>query len=1007
MKKNFMILLLSALGLTTVGKAQTETPVLPDPPAKISVTSVSLKEVKFSVEANAANDDIMIVMTTGRDTTADGKSIYEGAFDSIGPDDPVEKKRGATTVLYVGAAGNDLSVPVTLENNRVYYFGAFSKTADGVSETVAVPDAKFVLTPAGFPFKDNMKDNFSPDVAEPFKGMGAYEKNAHVKITKDGAATDFENNSLERQEAVFYVPELVFPTDSNVRVYVSYSGWPSSPSSRDSVVLEISRDGGETFAMLAHNRQFPNMIFNSQSVIVDDCLGKTGQLRLRVVCQSYNVWNLTGVTIKAEHMVFCPNPGKPSVNMAYGSVDGAALGVKWGSGNYNETEWHVSYAVEPADGAEAVWSEMEKVTQRFYDVTGLEDRQLCHVRVQAICGQKSDGSRHLSEWVEVRNLQAGRKLPFTEDFNGMEIKEGGYPRTKYVLIPTFWNSNFEVGKDAFPENWTLRPASDPTRGGKIRYLGLQYKKQDVYTQEAADGSIAYNMHYKTTTGGFMPTTEHAGEPNWFSTPLVQLLKKTQLRFDIAYGKFVEGVLTAVPEAEIKAEHKVALWVSTDSGKTVNTMQPVWEADGTALAALHEGKTVEVDLSAYRGQMISVVFGVLGTKGENADKEFMLYFDNIGFSTLISPVEGLAVSAVTSKEATLTWEADADVAEWLVKIDSGSLEAPRFHAVNDNRFVIDGLMPEQAYKASVSHIYTVEGKTDTAEWRSVTFKTSKVCAVPSDLTVERVTTTAAHVGWKGASDVYQVAWADETAATWNYRSVEKDTLTISGLEPKTRYQFKVRGICAAGDSGAWSEPCRFETEALPIPCNAPTNLRVEDLTHESATLLWDAEAAEEAEKDDIQAYILRYRVAPVPVWDSVKDLKEKKYGLGGLTSETAYVWAVQTVCASGRYSGWAAESDFETLEEKQDTVPGRDTTAVENLKLASGLYVAAAQGQIYVMNPKAVRIDAIRIYSTAGRRLAQYAIRSNDNVVLTTEIRKRVAVVEVESEGRFIRFKLLL
>lgn len=272
---------------------------------------------------------------------------------------------------------------------------------------------------------------------------------------------------------------------------------------------------------------------------------------------------------------------------------------------------------------------------------------------------------------------------------------------------------------------------------------------------------------------------------------------------------------------------------------------------------------------------------------------------------------------------------------------------------------------------------------------------------------RVTTTAAHVGWKGASDVYQVAWADEAAATWNYRSVEKDTLTISGLEPKTRYQFKVRGICAAGDSSAWSEPCRFETEALPIPCNAPTNLRVEDLTHKSATLLWDAEAAEEAETDDIQGYILRYRVAQVPVWDSVKDLKDKKYSIGGLTSETAYIWTVQTVCASGRYSDWSAESNFETLEEKQDTVPGRDTTAVENLKLASGLYVAAAQGQIYVMNPKAVRIDNIRIYSTAGRRLAQYAIRSNDNVVLTTEIRKRVAVVEVESEGRFIRFKLLL
>ncbi len=997
-----MSLLLSVFCLTAVRAQSENTPVLPEPPAKISVTSVNFKEVKFSVAANAADDDIMIVMTTVRDTTEDGKSIYEGAFDSIGPDDPVGKKYKNTTVLYVGPAGDALSPvsSVTLENNRVYYFGALSKTAGGVSETVTVPDTKFVLTPAGFPFKDNMKDNFSPDVAEPFKGMGVYEKASKVKITKDGTATDFVSNGGVRQEAILWFPALDFPTDSNVRIHVSYSGWPSNADmirARDSVVLEISKDGGKTFEMLVNNRNFLNMLFNNQLIIVDDCLGETVQLRLRAVCQNDNVWNLTSISLTAEHMEFCSKPGKPSVNMAYGSDGGAALGVKWSSGNNNETEWHVSYAVKPEAGAETVWSEPEKVTRRFYDVTGLEDRQLCHVRVQAICGQKADGSRHLSEWVEVKDLQAGRKLPFTEDFNDLEQKSS--MGKKYIVLPALWNSNFEVGKDDFPENWTLKPA-DLSRGGKIRYQALQYRKQADYTEESKDGSVAYNMHYKTTGSGlFGPTTEHAGEPNWFATPLVQLLKKTQLRFDIAYGKFVDGVLTEVPEAEIKAEHKVALWVSTDSGKTVNTTAPVWSANGEELAALHAGKTVEVDLSAYRGQMVSAVFGILGTKGENSNREYMLYFDNIGFSTLIAPAEGLAVSAVTSKEATLTWEADPDVAEWIVRIDSGSLEAPRFHAVDTNCFVAGGLMPEQAYKASVSHIYTIAGKTDTAEWRLVTFQTFKACAVPADLTVESVTTTVAHVGWKGASGVYQLAWADASAATWNYRSVEKDTCTISGLEPKTRYQFKVRGICAAGDSSAWSEPCRFETEALPTPCHAPTNLKVEDLTHESATLLWEAE---EAEAGDIQGYILRYRVEPVPVWDSVKDFKDKKYTIGGLTSETAYVWTVRTVCAADRYSDWAAESRFETLEEKQ-----RDTSSVEDLQAQSGLYVAAAQGQIHVMNPQAVRIDNIRIYSTAGACLESHAVRGNGSVTLPVAVRNRVAVVEVESAGRFFRFKLLL
>ncbi len=1000
MRKMFMSFLLGALCLTGV-RAQEEvpSPAFPEAPASFSVISVSLTEAKFTITPNTAGDDVIILMTAAR-KTVDGKSVYEGAFDAVAPGAEVGKPVGETTVLYNGKATEiPESVAVKLDNNRVYYFGAVSKTADAVSESVTVY-AKPVLTPAGFRFKDNMKENFSPDVENPFAGMGVYAQAVNVKMTAAGAETDFKSGTGERQEAILYFPELSFPKDSNVRINVSYSGWPSNADmirARDSVVLEISKDGGKTFEMLVNNRNFLNMLFNNQLIIVDDCLGETVQLRLRAVCQNDNVWNLTSISLTAEHMEFCSKPGKPSVNMAYGSDGGAALGVKWSSGNNNETEWHVNYAVKPEAGAETVWSEPEKVTQRFYDVTGLEDRQLCHVRVQAICGQKADGSRHLSEWVEVKDLQAGRKLPFTENFSDLEQKSS--MGKKYIVLPALWNSNFEVGKDDFPENWTLKPA-DLSRGGKIRYQALQYRKQADYTEESKDGSVAYNMHYKTTGSGlFGPTTEHAGEPNWFATPLVQLLKKTQLRFDIAYGKLVDGVLTEVPEAEIKAEHKVALWVSTDSGKTVNTTAPVWSANGEELAALHAGKTVEVDLSAYRGQMVSVVFGILGTKGENSNREYMLYFDNIGFSTLIAPAEGLAVSAVTSKEATLTWEADPDVAEWIVKIDSGSLEAPRFHAVDTNCFVAGGLMPEQAYKASVSHVYTIAGKTDTAEWRSVTFKTFKACAVPADLTVERVTTTVAHVGWKGASGVYQLAWADASAATWNYRSVEKDTCTISGLEPKTRYQFKVRGICAAGDSSVWSEPCRFETQALPTPCHAPTNLKVEDLTHESATLLWEAE---EAEAGDIQGYILRYRVEPVPVWDSVKDFKDKKYTIGGLTSETAYVWTVRTVCAADRYSDWAAESRFETLEEKQ-----RDTSSVEDLRAQSGLYVRAAQGQIHVMNPQAVRIDNIRIYSTAGACLESHAVRGNGSVTLPVAVRNRVAVVEVESAGRFFRFKLLL
>ena len=60
-----------------------------------------------------------------------------------------------------------------------------------------------------------------------------------------------------------------------------------------------------------------------------------------------------------------------------------------------------------------------------------------------------------------------------------------------------------------------------------------------------------------------------------------------------------------------------------------------------------------------------------------------------------------------------------------------------------------------------------------------------------------------------------------------------------------------------------------------------------------------------------------------------------------------------------------------------------------------------------MNPQVVRIDNIRIYSTAGACLESHAVRGNGSVTLPVAVRNRVAVVEVESAGRFFRFKLLL
>ena len=61
-----------------------------------------------------------------------------------------------------------------------------------------------------------------------------------------------------------------------------------------------------------------------------------------------------------------------------------------------------------------------------------------------------------------------------------------------------------------------------------------------------------------------------------------------------------------------------------------------------------------------------------------------------------------------------------------------------------------------------------------------------------------------------------------------------------------------------------------------------------------------------------------------------------------------------------------------------------------------------------MNPGAVQIERIRLYSLSGAMVEDYVIRSNENVILTTGLSMQVAVVEVlAADGSAFRFKVLL
>ena len=869
-------------------------------------------------------------------------------------------------------------------------------------------------------------------------------------------------------QAILVIPALDFPTDSNVIVNIAYSldpySYNSSKVDGDSIMLEISTDGGKTFKVLkAVHKNTDNLSLGK--VILSDYLGaKQAIMRFRAVNANPDAtWNVSVTKVSISALPFCPEPGQAYVSSTYGGT----LGLTWYAGENNETQWTISTAPMASEDEEPVWSRALVVNEKPYYLTGLADRELYNVRVQAICGT------HVSGWVESQ-VQAGRVPTFTEDFNNLKLKD--YYGDLEPEMPANWqNGSYYISSYSGPyTSW---------------YSGIhklmQYKSQEEITAETTNynGALAYDMEHRYGYVGLL------------KTPLVELnpAENPKFTFEAAFGTWANGTFGIMPEENRADTMKLTLWVC-DSNKFSIADEPNKEWRVEELTTWSAGQKIEIDLSEYitEPKVMSVVMAIY-TKTASGDMTNMLYLDNIGFINTLPLARSVKVVSLSAEEATISWVADPTVESWLVKLTGGSLTEPRFFENTGHTQVFNGLESENSYTASVAHKYTVNGKTDTTDWVSVTFNTpalscdeptalavseisrksakltwqgeaadgyrvryrpatqegampmnwlevevkgtsyilnnlaleteyecsvqsicNKVaelesefvafenfttlqltCFEPTELRINDLNAKAVKVSWTGTSANYQVAWSQD-AVTWTYGEVvSEEAYTIRNLNYKGFYTFKVRGVCSVGDSSEWSETRNFRTLARPA-CPDPTNLRVDALTQTSATLLWDAEAEEEG---DIQNYILRHRLASVQAWDSIKDIKGNSYSITDMAPKTAYVWAVMTGCLDNRYSENWAQLRFET--------PANDSTAVEGLKIQTGLQVATAQGQVFIMNPQSIQIDNIRIYATTGRRLEQYAIRSNDNVILTTKVRNNVVIVEIESAGHLFRFKTLL
>ncbi|MDQ3016469.1 MAG: fibronectin type III domain-containing protein, partial [Bacteroidota bacterium] len=197
-----------------------------------------------------------------------------------------------------------------------------------------------------------------------------------------------------------------------------------------------------------------------------------------------------------------------------------------------------------------------------------------------------------------------------------------------------------------------------------------------------------------------------------------------------------------------------------------------------------------------------------------------------------------------------------------------------------------------------------------------------CSTPTWPTTSNIGETSATFSWDPVSGA--VSYNVQTRlpnGTWYDipgNPVYGTSTTVTGLNPNTTYQWRVRANCSNGNYSYWTSGTTFITQGQ--SCYAPNWLYTANITQTSASLDWNGVSG-------AVSYSVQWRV-PGGTW---YDLDGNPWtsswaDINGLQPGTNYEWRVRANCYNGNYSGWSYVAFFTTLGGYSCSTPTWPTTS---------------------------------------------------------------------------------
>jgi hypothetical protein len=164
----------------------------------------------------------------------------------------------------------------------------------------------------------------------------------------------------------------------------------------------------------------------------------------------------------------------------------------------------------------------------------------------------------------------------------------------------------------------------------------------------------------------------------------------------------------------------------------------------------------------------------------------------------------------------------------------------------------------------------------------------VCLPPTNLAISNIDANGATATWGGTATSWVFEYKTAAATTWTTQAVTTQTYTMTGLQPSTDYETRVKAICDAGEESAYSAVVSFTTTAT--PCVTPTNLQVTNITDQSALATWTAGGTETSWQVD-------YKLVSATNW-TTGTATTTSFAMTGLQSNSNYHVRVKAICADG-------------------------------------------------------------------------------------------------------------